>query len=148
MSALAVTEGSNTLRRSAICRFRFAAGFGGAAFVRFLFEFSVAAVNEVLTFRVGKSRRYPVTQATTGVSAFNWSVEVMCRITVPLLALVILSACNAEVKGPKAEVTPPEIVIRPAIASAADFCPPGQAKKGNCAGTRFCPPGQAKKSNC
>ena len=30
-------------------------------------------------------------------------------------------------------------------------CPPGQAKKGNCAphhGGGFCPPGQAKKGNC
>ena len=32
-----------------------------------------------------------------------------------------------------------------------DFCPPGQAKKGNCTppgGGGFCPPGQAKKGNC
>ena len=30
-------------------------------------------------------------------------------------------------------------------------CPPGQAKKGNCAPhdpRGFCPPGQAKKGNC
>lgn len=33
-----------------------------------------------------------------------------------------------------------------------NFCPPGQAKKGNCAppedGRGFCPPGQAKKGRC
>jgi len=32
-----------------------------------------------------------------------------------------------------------------------NFCPPGQAKKGNCHpndGRGFCPPGQAKKGNC
>ena len=32
-----------------------------------------------------------------------------------------------------------------------NFCPPGQAKKGNCAPENdgsFCPPGQAKKGNC
>jgi hypothetical protein len=33
-----------------------------------------------------------------------------------------------------------------------NFCPPGQAKKGNCAPAAedrgFCPPGQAKKGNC
>ncbi len=31
------------------------------------------------------------------------------------------------------------------------FCPPGQAKKGNCRphdDRGFCPPGQAKKGNC
>lgn len=31
------------------------------------------------------------------------------------------------------------------------FCPPGQAKKGNCRPNDdrgFCPPGQAKKGNC
>jgi hypothetical protein len=29
------------------------------------------------------------------------------------------------------------------------FCPPGQAKKGNCTPNGgFCPPGQAKKGNC
>jgi hypothetical protein len=32
-----------------------------------------------------------------------------------------------------------------------NFCPPGQAKKGNCRPDEergFCPPGQAKKGNC
>ncbi len=72
----------------------------------------------------------------------------MCRITASLLALVILAACTAEVKGPKVEITPPEIVIKSETASTADFCPPGQAKKANCSNTRFCPPGQAKKGRC
>ncbi len=36
-------------------------------------------------------------------------------------------------------------------APEAGFCPPGQAKKGNCRPNDergFCPPGQAKKGNC
>ena len=36
-------------------------------------------------------------------------------------------------------------------AQSSDFCPPGQAKKGNCRPDEergFCPPGQAKKGNC
>ena len=56
----------------------------------------------------------------------------MCRITASLLALVILAACAAEVKGPKVEITPPEIVIKSDKHSGSTFCPPGQAKKGRC----------------
>lgn len=37
-------------------------------------------------------------------------------------------------------------------AGPTNFCPPGQAKKGNCGPASddrgFCPPGQAKKGNC
>jgi hypothetical protein len=58
----------------------------------------------------------------------------MIRITAPLLALAILTlaACSAEVKGPKAEITPPELVIKSNTESGSTFCPPGQAKKGRC----------------
>jgi hypothetical protein len=36
-------------------------------------------------------------------------------------------------------------------APESSFCPPGQAKKGNCRAQEeqgFCPPGQAKKGRC
>jgi outer membrane biogenesis lipoprotein LolB len=58
----------------------------------------------------------------------------MARIVTPLLglAILLLAACSAEVKGPKAEITPPEIVIKSNTGSASTFCPPGQAKKGRC----------------
>ncbi len=58
----------------------------------------------------------------------------MARITAPLLclAILVLGACSAEVKGPKAEITPPEIVINSDSGSRSTFCPPGQAKKGRC----------------
>jgi hypothetical protein len=72
----------------------------------------------------------------------------MCKITASLLAFAILAACTAEIKGPEAEIAPPKFVIRAETASTADFCPPGQAKKGNCSETHFCPPGQAKKGRC
>lgn len=58
----------------------------------------------------------------------------MARTTAPLLALAILAlaACSAEVKGPKAEITPPKIVIDTDTDNGSTFCPPGQAKKGRC----------------
>ncbi len=55
----------------------------------------------------------------------------MLRIVVAV-ALLAMAACSAEVKGPKVEVTPPKVVIGPADSGNGGFCPPGQAKKGNC----------------
>jgi hypothetical protein len=44
-----------------------------------------------------------------------------------VLALVALSACTATIEPPKAKI------VVPAIATGSPgFCPPGQAKKGNC----------------
>lgn len=43
-----------------------------------------------------------------------------------LLALAFLSACTATIEPPKAKV------VVPAVAPSPGFCPPGQAKKGNC----------------
>jgi hypothetical protein len=60
-----------------------------------------------------------------------------------LSCALLLSAC---------EVVP--VVPVPVVRESrpANFCPPGQAKKGNCAPAAedrgFCPPGQAKKGNC
>ena len=43
-----------------------------------------------------------------------------------LLGLAVLSACTATVEPPKAKI------VVPSIATSSGFCPPGQAKKGNC----------------
>lgn len=65
----------------------------------------------------------------------------MRQILVVILALAGLSACTATIKPREAKVVvpavsvvePPEAkVVVPAIAPAPRFCPPGQAKKGNC----------------
>jgi hypothetical protein len=48
------------------------------------------------------------------------------QILVTLLAVSLLSACTATIEPPKARV------VVPAIATSPGFCPPGQAKKGNC----------------
>jgi hypothetical protein len=50
----------------------------------------------------------------------------MRQILVTLLAVSLLSACTATVEPPKARI------VVPAIATSPGFCPPGQAKKGNC----------------
>ena len=55
----------------------------------------------------------------------------MIWLALLLCTVLPLAACTAEVKGPKVEVTPPKIEIGPAEPNR-DFCPPGQAKKGNC----------------
>lgn len=57
-----------------------------------------------------------------------------------LVAVLMLGGCAIEPVG----------VYLPAP-QAESFCPPGQAKKGNCRPDEergFCPPGQAKKGNC
>jgi hypothetical protein len=50
----------------------------------------------------------------------------MRQILVTLLAVSLLCACTATIEPPKARV------VVPAIATSPGFCPPGQAKKGNC----------------
>jgi len=50
----------------------------------------------------------------------------MRQILLPLLALAVLSACTATIEPPKARI------VVPSIATSPGFCPPGQAKKGNC----------------
>jgi hypothetical protein len=50
----------------------------------------------------------------------------MRQILVTLLAFCVLSACTATLEPPRAKV------VVPAIATSPGFCPPGQAKKGNC----------------
>ncbi|MGH6899417.1 MAG: hypothetical protein ACREJ5_23180 [Geminicoccaceae bacterium] len=50
----------------------------------------------------------------------------MVRVVLAILIAASLSACAAEVKGPSAEIKVP------ILGSPSHFCPPGQAKKGNC----------------
>jgi hypothetical protein len=50
----------------------------------------------------------------------------MRKMLLTLLGLLLLSACTATIEPPKARV------VVPAIATSPGFCPPGQAKKGNC----------------
>ena len=51
----------------------------------------------------------------------------MRQVLVALLTFSVLSACTATLEPPKAKVVVPAIVTTP-----PGFCPPGQAKKGNC----------------
>ena len=53
-------------------------------------------------------------------------VPSMRQVLVAFLAFSLLSACTATVEPPKAKI------VVPAIAPSPGFCPPGQAKKGNC----------------
>jgi hypothetical protein len=50
----------------------------------------------------------------------------MRQVLLALVALSLLSACTATIEPPKAKI------VVPAIAASPGFCPPGQAKKGNC----------------
>jgi hypothetical protein len=64
----------------------------------------------------------------------------MRQVLVALLALTGLAACTATVEPPRAKVVVPAVVVEqpksvvvvPATAPKPGFCPPGQAKKGNC----------------
>jgi hypothetical protein len=50
----------------------------------------------------------------------------MARVVLAIVIPAFLAACAAEVKGPSAEVK------FPVFGHPSHFCPPGQAKKGNC----------------
>jgi hypothetical protein len=64
----------------------------------------------------------------------------MRQVLAALLALTGLAACTATVEPPRAKVVVPAVVVEqpktvvvvPAISPKPGFCPPGQAKKGNC----------------
>jgi len=51
----------------------------------------------------------------------------MRQVLVALLTFSVLSACTATLEPPRAKVVVPAIVT-----TSPGFCPPGQAKKGNC----------------
>jgi hypothetical protein len=52
----------------------------------------------------------------------------MSRLLTVLIALALLSACTATIEPPKAKIVIPAGNVHTGPA----FCPPGQAKKGNC----------------
>jgi hypothetical protein len=65
----------------------------------------------------------------------------MRQVLIALLVIAGLAACTATIEPPKAKVVVPAVgvieqprpvVVVPAIAKSPGFCPPGQAKKGNC----------------
>ena len=53
----------------------------------------------------------------------------MARVFVVSLCGLVFTACV--IRGPEVEVKPP-IEVRTDLANKSKFCPPGQAKKGNC----------------
>jgi uncharacterized membrane protein len=57
----------------------------------------------------------------------------MKQILVSLLAVALLTACEASIKGPSAELGLSKVKIYSGGGySGGGFCPPGQAKKGRC----------------
>ena len=57
----------------------------------------------------------------------------MGRILVSLLAVALLAACQASIKGPSAEIGMSKVrYYLGSGSSGRGFCPPGQAKKGRC----------------
>ena len=57
----------------------------------------------------------------------------MKHILICLLAVGLLAACEASIKGPSAEIGLPKLKIYSGSdSSGSGFCPPGQAKKGRC----------------
>lgn len=53
----------------------------------------------------------------------------MLRTTLAIVFALSLAACAAELKGPSAEIKLPRLSVDH---GHGGFCPPGQAKKGNC----------------
>ena len=70
------------------------------------------------------------------------SIGTATQIFCAIAAAMLLGACA---------IVPVDVFDQGGQGQGDGFCPPGQAKKGNCRaqgeGT-FCPPGQAKKGNC
>ena len=54
----------------------------------------------------------------------------MLRATAAIFLAAALAGCSAELKGPSLEIDSPVLTTK--HASHGHFCPPGQAKKGNC----------------
>ena len=52
--------------------------------------------------------------------------------TLLLSALVVSAITGCEVSGPSVRLKPPVTVETGGHRGNGDFCPPGQAKKGNC----------------
>ena len=57
----------------------------------------------------------------------------MKHILIGFLAVALLTACEASIKGPSAEIGLSKVKIYSGSGSSGSgFCPPGQAKKGRC----------------
>lgn len=52
----------------------------------------------------------------------------MIRLLTVFLSAALLMACEANVRGPSVELDIPKIKVF----DSPGFCPPGQARKGNC----------------
>ena len=52
----------------------------------------------------------------------------MSRLLTVVIALSLLSACTATIEPPKAKI----VIPAGSLHTGPNFCPPGQAKKGNC----------------
>lgn len=52
----------------------------------------------------------------------------MKRVLTVILSATLLMACEASVRGPSVELSVPKVKAY----HSPGFCPPGQAKKGNC----------------
>jgi hypothetical protein len=55
----------------------------------------------------------------------------MPRLPPILVLAILLGACTAEVSPARVEVKPPPVKVTIG-GGGGGFCPPGQAKKGNC----------------
>ena len=64
-----------------------------------------------------------------GALDFDWNAALR---TGGLLAIGLLAACEASVRGPSAEISLPGIKVDSGHNSSGGFCPPGQARKGRC----------------
>jgi hypothetical protein len=53
----------------------------------------------------------------------------MSRLPLVCIVALALGACTAEVKPAKVELSPAPVKV---TIGGGGFCPPGQAKKGNC----------------
>lgn len=53
------------------------------------------------------------------------------RVTACLSAFLLLAACAAELRPPSVAVKPIPVKVQVG-SNGGGFCPPGQAKKGNC----------------
>jgi hypothetical protein len=54
------------------------------------------------------------------------------RTILALATLVLLGACAASVRVPGVDISAAPVGIRVGGGGGGGFCPPGQAKKGNC----------------
>ena len=54
------------------------------------------------------------------------------RTIIALAALALLAACTASVRAPAVDISGVPVAVRIGGGSGGGFCPPGQAKKGNC----------------